>query len=355
MNTQLPIEEFMERAGEHPVIDVRSPAEFENGHIPGAHNVPLFDNDERAKVGTAYKQIGRQKAIEIGFELVGPKLKSFISKIQEITSALQTPGSQLPTVLVHCWRGGMRSANFAHLLNVYGFKTHTLEKGYKAYRNFVLKSFEKKANIVIVGGETGSGKTEILNKISLKGEQVIDLEKIANHKGSAFGALGEKPQPTQEQFENDLALCLNKLDLSKRTWMEDESHSIGRCYIPNPVWERMKEAPILRVSIPKQERIERLMNDYGSFSKEELGNCIRNIERRLGPQHAKHALEELEKGNLREVADITLTYYDKAYNYNHEKRNMKDVFFIECETADAKQNADKIVLFADTKLKKEYA
>ncbi|MBI4929120.1 MAG: tRNA 2-selenouridine(34) synthase MnmH [Bacteroidetes bacterium] len=349
MNVPLNIEEFIKLANEFTVIDVRSPAEFEQGHIPGAHNIPLFDNDERAKVGTAYKQTGRQKAIEIGLELVGPKLSGFIQKTKEILRGVSSRkggtqnDNQPETILVHCWRGGMRSENFAHLLNVYGYKTHTLIKGYKAYRNFVLKSFESEANIIILGGETGSGKTEILNNLFLLGEQIINLEMLANHKGSAFGSLGEKPQPTQEQFENNLSHALSHLDISKRIWLEDESRSIGTCQLPNPIWEKMKQAPIMRVNIPKQERIERLMNDYGKFSREELANCILKIEKRLGPQHAKQALEELEKGNLREVADITLTYYDKAYNYNHEKRNFKDVFVVECESANANLNAKKIL------------
>ncbi len=359
MNVPINIEEFIKLAEEFPVIDVRSPAEFLHGHIPGAHNIPLLDNDERAKVGTAYKQTGRQKAIEIGLELVGPKLRSFIAQAQEVFKKIpkqvrddeqETGNSKPKTVLVHCWRGGMRSANFAHLLNVYGYKTYTLNKGYKAYRNFVLESFKNKPDILIIGGETGSGKTEILLNISKRSHQIVDLEALANHKGSAFGSLGELPQPTQEQFENNLSHALSALDPSRKVWMEDEARSIGRTQLPNPLWEMMKQAPILRIRFPKELRLDRLMNDYGKFSKEELQNCILKIGKRLGPQHVKKALEELEKGNLREVADITLGYYDKAYNYNHEIRNMKDVFFVESETADASVNAEKLISFAGSML-----
>lgn len=353
MNTPLNIEEFIKLTGEFPVIDVRSPAEFENGHIPNAHNIPLFDNEERAKVGTAYKQISRQKAIEIGYELANPKKKSFINQVRAVLKPSNT-NYQLSTVLIHCWRGGMRSENFAQLLNSYGYKTNTLEKGYKAYRNIVLKSFEAEMNIIILGGETGSGKTEILKNISAKGEQVIDLEALANHKGSAFGSLGEKLQPTQEQFENELSYQLTKLDFTKKIWIEDESRSIGTCQIPNPFWEKMKLSPIIRIKIPKEERIQRLVNGYGKFSKEELSNCILKIEKRLGPQHAKHALEELQNGNLSVVADITLGYYDKAYDYNHEKRNFKDVFLVECKNADSGMNAKKILEFSNKKFLKEY-
>lgn len=359
MNTPVNIEEFLKLTEAFPVIDVRSPAEFEQGHIPNAHNIPLFNNDERAKVGTAYKQIGRDKAIEVGYKIVTPKLNAFIDSAKKILAAQpQTSNFKPQTLLVHCWRGGMRSEGFANFLNENGYKTHTLTKGYKAYRNFVLSRFigiESHAEIVIIGGTTGSGKTEILKNISVKGEQVIDLESLANHKGSAFGSLGENPQPTQEQFENNLSRALLHSDFSKRIWLEDESRSIGTCQIPNAIWEKMKQAPILRINFSKHLRLKRLLNDYGKFSNEELAICILKIRKRLGPQHVKRALEELEKGNLSNVANITLTYYDNAYNHDHEKRNMKDVFFIESETADAKVNAEKIISFANANLKKQYA
>lgn len=254
-------------------------------------------------------------------------------------------------LLIHCWRGGMRSEKFAGLLNKNGFNALTLIKGYKAYRNHVLASFENNVQILVVGGETGSGKTEILRNLSVMGEQVIDLEAIAHHKGSAFGSLGEHPQPTHEQFENELSAALAKLDPRRRIWLEDESRSIGRAHLPTPLWERMKLAPVLRVSLPKALRIRRLVADYGNFAKPELAACIKKIEQRLGGQHAKHALEELEKGSLEAVADITLTYYDKTYNYNHEKRSMKDIFFIPCDSADAAVNAQKVLAYANRELK----
>lgn len=369
MNTPLNIAEFIKLAEKYPVIDVRSPAEFRQGHIPGAHNIPLFNNEERAKVGTDYKQIGRQAAIRQGLEIVGPKLSSFISETEKILCSKLPTEAYTATVLIHCWRGGMRSANFAWLLNLYGIKTHTLIKGYKAYRNYVLQTFERDMDLIVLGGETGSGKTEILKKISEAGERVICLESLAHHKGSAFGALGEKSQPTQEQFENNLAHELMKppplttsptgngeggRGILEPIWIEDESRTIGTCQIPNPLWKKMKQAPIIRVKVPTEKRIERLMNDYGSFSKEQLAACIRKIEKRLGPQNAKLALEELDKGNLCSVAKITLTYYDKAYNHQHEKRNFKDVFFVECETADPELNAKKVMDVARN-LKQEHA
>ncbi len=225
----------------------------------------------------------------------------------------------------------MRSANFAWLLNLNGINTFTLNKGYKAYRNFVLNSFNRESNLVILGGSTGSGKTDILQKIAQRGEQVVDLEALAHHKGSSFGAIGQEPQPVQENFENRLAAIWNKLDHSKGIWLEDEAKSIGKIFLPENLWAKMKEAPIIRINVPKTERIKRLVADYGRADKKLLAGAIVRITKRLGHEQAQNALDELEKGNLAHVADITLAYYDKAYDFNHEKREWKNVFAIDVQ------------------------
>ncbi|HLG04366.1 MAG TPA: tRNA 2-selenouridine(34) synthase MnmH, partial [Bacteroidia bacterium] len=212
MPKSLPIDIFLAKKGVLPVIDVRSPGEFAHGHIPGAINLPLFSDEERAKVGTVYKKDGREQAILLGFELVGPKMADFSRKGMELAVAKR--------ILVHCWRGGMRSGVVAWVFETVGLEVFTLQKGYKAYRNFVLKEFEKPLNLRIVGGETGTGKTEILHALRKKGEQVIDLEAIAAHRGSAFGALGQPAQPTSEQFENDLHHAISELDPAKIIWIE---------------------------------------------------------------------------------------------------------------------------------------
>jgi tRNA 2-selenouridine synthase len=240
----------------------------------------------------------------------------------------------------------MRSEKFAAFLNEHGFETHTLDKGYKAYRNFVLRTFTGDYNFILLGGETGSGKTDILKKMIEKGAGVVDLEGLAQHKGSAFGSLGESAQPSQEQFENNLANELLRLSSgSDIIWLEDESRSIGTCQLPNPIWDKMKAAPIVRVNIPHEARIERLLNDYGNFPKESLGSSILRIKKRLGPQHAKSAMEALEAGNLRAVTELVLTYYDKAYNHCHELRNYRDIHVVECASADAAKNADQVLEF----------
>ena len=307
---------FLEAASHTPVIDVRSPAEFEKGHIPGAHNIPLFTNEERALVGTCYKNKGKDPAVMLGLELVGPKLASFVK-----TAGALAPGRK---VLVHCWRGGMRSSSFAWLLQTAGFEAATLRKGYKAYRNHVLKSFECSYKLIVLGGETGSGKTEILKQLAARGEQFVDLEAMAHHKGSSFGALGQAPQPGVEAFENILSARLAALDLSRRIWVEDESRSIGRVFIPPAFWKQMKEAPLYCIQVAREKRIERLLAEYGLFSKSELAAAVSRIEKRLGGLATQECLAALEAGDLYTVASLTLAYYDKAYNHNHLGKEVQD-------------------------------
>src|SRR3989339_1355584 len=189
------VAEFLKRGNSLPIIDVRSPGEYEHAHIPGALALPLFSNEERAEVGTIYKQRGRVQAVQKGLEFVGPKLKDFTKFALKLNS---------DELLIHCWRGGMRSSAMAWLLETVGINCSLLKDGYKAYRNHVLESFDLPYKILLLGGYTGSGKTEILSALKEAGEQVVDLEGLSNHKGSAFGALGQGIQPSSEQFENTL-------------------------------------------------------------------------------------------------------------------------------------------------------
>ena len=279
--------------------------------------------------------------MRLGREIVDPKISALFEMAKNAV--------QDNEVLVHCWRGGMRSANVAAYLREKGIKAYTLKNGYKAYRNYSRSFFEQPLQLLILGGETGSGKTEILKYLKERGEQVIDMEALANHKGSSFGALGELPQPTSEQFENDLFEKWSVVSPKKRCWLEDESHTIGKVYVSEVVWRQMKAAPIIRVVVPKEERVQRLIRDYGQFPKDEIAAAIERITRRLGPQHAKAALEHVALGNTAEVARITLTYYDKAYDHNHQKKNYRNVHFVECSTADARKNADLVLQFVDEK------
>ncbi|MCG8411017.1 MAG: tRNA 2-selenouridine(34) synthase MnmH [Bacteroidales bacterium] len=337
MATKVDVEEFFKLSQNIPVVDVRSPGEFELGHIPGAYNIPIFTNEERAIVGTIYKKQGKEPAVFQGLDIVGLKLRLFAEKAKEIAKDNQ--------ILVHCWRGGMRSASMAWLFETVGIKTYILIGGYKAFRNYGKQLFTKTKNIVILGGLTGSGKTEILKNIELNGEQVVDLEGLAHHKGSAFGSLGQQHQKTNEQFENDLMHEWFKLDLNKPVWLEDESHSIGSNWIPFELFDLMREASVLKIEIPKNIRIKRLVKEYACFEKPFLKECIQRIGKRLGGQNVKLAVELLEKGKLDEVANITLSYYDKSYNFGLDKRKNNTIHSIPLDTDNPEKNAKILIDF----------
>jgi tRNA 2-selenouridine synthase len=339
MSTQLPVEEFLVQASHKPVIDVRSPGEFAQGHIPGAVNIPLFTDEERAKVGTRYKQVNKESAVLLGLDIVGPKMSDFVKKAKKIA-----PHGQ---VLVHCWRGGMRSGSFGWLLQTTGFSVATLQKGYKAYRTQVLQSFEKSYQLMVLGGKTGSGKTALLREIARQGEQVLDLEAIAHHKGSAFGSIGESAQPTVEQFENDLHAALTALDPARRIWVEDESFTIGSVRIPIAFFKQLRQAPVIFIDVPKEERIERLVADYTGFDSHLLQLSLDKINKRLGGQHFAKACTALQEQDYAQVADITLVYYDKAYLYGISQREAQSVFKLSLSGGDVEEKAKDIIHAAD--------
>jgi tRNA 2-selenouridine synthase len=331
------ISEFLTERTTAPLIDVRSPGEFVQGHIPGALSIPLFSDEERAIVGTLYKQQGRDEAVLKGLDIVGPKMSSFVLEARKIA-----PDRKLR---VHCWRGGMRSESMAWLWSMNGFEVSVLTGGYKAYRQQVHSDFAAPLKLKIVGGKTGSGKTEVIRILAEKGEQVLDLEGIAHHKGSAFGALGQAPQPTVEQFENDLHLALSQLDRSKTIWVEDESVSIGRVFIPQPFWEQMMVAPVYVAEVPFELRVERLVAEYGCFSPEELENSLLKIEKRLGGNNLKPALAALHSGDYAEVARISLRYYDKAYALSFARKAQEHVHLLPDPGSTPREIAEKLIRF----------
>jgi tRNA 2-selenouridine synthase len=313
-------QEFLERSKIVPVVDVRSPKEFSQGHIPGAVSMPLFDDDERAVVGTTYTRIGKDEALLKGLEFVGPKMKDFVARAKALASGNE--------ILVNCWRGGMRSGAMAWLFGFSGLKASVLEGGYKAYRHHIREALSKGPQIKILGGMTGSGKTEILHHLSNLGEQVLDLEGLANHKGSAFGALGQQEQPTTEQFENDLAERWLAFDPGKPVWVEDESRSIGRVIIPDPFLDRMAGAQVLFIEVPFETRVNRLFEEYGGFDPQELIVLVSKISKRLGSDIAKAATDDLQSGNIKDAVARVLKYYDKTYQYGISKRDNSKVTFL---------------------------
>lgn len=251
VNAGIDLETFFKLRNELPVIDVRSEGEFAEGHIPGAHNIPILTNDDRVAVGTRYKKEGQHQAIMEGFHRVGPRLEQIIKDSLAFA----------PEFIVHCWRGGMRSGNFASFVSMAGIKTHLLKGGYKTWRTHVLNQFEQPFNFLQIGGCTGSGKTELLWELKKAGAQVLDLEGLANHKGSAFGHLGLPPQPTTEQFQNELFEALTKLDPAKPIWIEDESFAIGKVFLPDSFWRTMTKSPLIELVVPEEVRIDRLVHE----------------------------------------------------------------------------------------------
>lgn len=309
----IPIEEFLSLRSKHRVVDVRSELEYQAGHIGGAVNIPILNNEERKIVGTIYKQAGQTAAIKEGVRLVGPRLTEIISRAEEVAG-----GNPL---LVHCWRGGMRSNNFCWLIERIGIKTFALKGGYKAYRQMAMETFALPLKLFLISGNTGSGKTEILQALRRTGEQVIDLEALANHRGSVFGGIGLGKQPTTEQFQNDLFEVISAMDLSRRIWVEDESVAIGHVFLPEHFWKQIRSAPIMRIQVEKAVRIKNLVDGYGTADRSVLLEAMKKITKKLGGQHFNTASEKLLAGDLAATADILLTYYDKAYDNGLKARS----------------------------------
>ncbi|KAA9325467.1 tRNA 2-selenouridine(34) synthase MnmH [Adhaeribacter soli] len=329
---RIPISEVLSLKEHLPLLDIRSPKEFAAGHIPGALSFPLFSDEERHQIGTAYKQISQEKAVLMGLDFFGPNMSAMVKQAKKLA-----PGKE---VLLHCWRGGMRSQSVAWLLDLAGFKVHLLDFGYKSYRHYALEQFGKKYRLLLIGGATGSGKTEILTELIKLNEPVIDLEKLANHKGSAFGTIGMPPQGTIEQFENDLALELAALNVSKTTWLEDESISIGKVNVPKPFHEQMRAAPVLKLEIPREVRVKKLAEEYCKVKKEVLSGSITKIQKRLGGLSTKEALAAIEAGDMEKMVEIALVYYDKAYQFELDHKENIQIINVPLETTNAAENAE---------------
>lgn len=327
---KITIEQFIQQAGKYPVLDVRSPGEYSHAHFPGAHNLPLFSDEERKVVGTIYKKEGKPQAIKAGLAYFGPKMVAMVEAAERIAKESPIAASPPRSVIVHCWRGGMRSAGISWLLDLYGFEVYTLAGGYKAFRRWCGQQFAKPYPFSVLGGYTGSGKTGILRELKALGKSVLDLESLASHKGSAFGHLGEPPQPTQEMFENRLALALADLahsttheadsttdarlmDQADPIWLEDESQRIGSVNIPTDLFRHIQTRPVYFLDIPFEKRLDHIVRGYGHFEKSKLAEAITRLQKRLGGQKTRTALDYLEEGNLPGCFSILLEYYDKYY------------------------------------------
>lgn len=336
----VPINKFISLATENrfPVFDARSESEFNHAHFPGALNLPLLVDEHRAIVGTIYKQKGHEEAVINGFELAGPRFHQIIRNARE--------ASPEGKVLVYCWRGGMRSKIISWLLDQAGFEIYLLEGGYKSFRRWTAAVFEKQRNVIVLGGPTGSGKTTILNEMAMLGEQVIDLEALANHKGSAFGALGKGEQPTNEHFENLLSLQWEKKDPSSWLWLENESRTIGSCSLPARVFNAIRSAPVMDVRIGMERRRKRILDEYAIFPIEILKATTTKIGKRLGPQHLKKALEALDGNDFDTWLTIVIHYYDKLYAHGSSLRDPHSVFQVDLEHTVDEHLASAVQQFA---------
>jgi tRNA 2-selenouridine synthase len=371
---KIDIDEFLTLARQHPVLDVRSPGEYSHAHIPGAYSLPLFTDEERKVVGTAYKQQDRQSAIKIGLDYFGVKMRKMVEEVEELVknykSKIPNPkshitigatgtNSQSPIpnsrncILVHCWRGGMRSAGVAWLLDLYGFKVYTLVGGYKTFRNRVLQEFSTPFKFHVVGGYTGSGKTVVLQEMAKAGHLTIDLEGLANHKGSAFGALGQEKQPSQEMFENKVAVALIETNTLAGTelpiWIEDESRRIGDVNLPVSLWNTLRSSKLFFLDIPEEERLNYIVTEYGKFRKDELAAAVMRISKRLGGLATKQAINHLIEDNHKECFRLLLSYYDKHYKKGlFDRENAEQLITtISAENVNASVNRNNILASLD--------
>jgi tRNA 2-selenouridine synthase len=341
---KIAITDFIEQYSMHPIFDVRSEGEYKHAHIPGAISLPLFNNEERAVVGTAYKKEGKQKAIKLGLDYFSVKMRRMIEEVEHHTK--KHPNKK---IIVHCWRGGMRSAGVAWLLDLYGFEVYTIVGGYKAFRKWTLEQFEKEYKFYVLGGYTGSSKTELLKLLGENKQHVIDLEGLAHHKGSAFGSLGQLPQPSQEMFENKIALALyeNAKQNINPIWVEDESQRIGGINIPNALWNTIRKSPLYFMDIPFEERLHFILKNYGVFDKEQLVNAIMRIQKRFGPLETKTAINFILEGDIKNAFNLLLKYYDKQYiKAMHNRENLNSLLHnISSNTIEPEVNIEMLLSY----------
>jgi tRNA 2-selenouridine synthase len=319
MAKSLELHEFQKISG--PIFDVRSPGEFAQGRLPGAYNLPLFTNEERSHVGTIYKQTGRKQAVIEGMRYVAPKFGYFVEEAEKALLAF-SPGG---TAKIHCWRGGMRSGSIAMLLEMAGIPTATLKGGYKTFRHWALESLKQPYLLRILGGMTGSGKTAILHSLKAQGAQVLDLEGLANHRGSSFGMIGMPPQPSNEQFENELGHQLSLFDLKKPIWVEDESRLIGWCKVPDPLFLSMRTAPLYILERSTEHRLQEIQKTYWAQDPNALIKSTNRLMKKLGSVRGKEAVAAIEINEMETATLIILEYYDRSYRHELQRNKRPQI------------------------------
>lgn len=315
-------------------IDVRAPVEFAQGHIPGAVNIPLFVDNERAEIGTMYKKVGKNQALQLGEKIARPKVDAILAQIQ----------SYLPAELViYCWRGGKRSTEVCRLVNESGTSVRRIQGGYKEYRRHIRHFIEQPRKIVMIGGKTGSGKTDLLLGIKEEGEQVIDLEGLAHHKGSVFGHINEDAQPSTEQFENDFFEELRATNPEKLLLLENESYVIGSVHLPPPLLLQMRAAPLLIVDIPLEARVDRLVREYTSTDRQELIEACQRIAQKLTQPKLQEVTAFIENDDFASACKILLEYYDHYYNRGLDKRKSQEISYLSLNGFNLDADVDALI------------
>ena len=326
-------------------VDTRSPAEFEQGHIPGAVNVPLLENDERAIVGTLYKQQGPEEAKNRGLDIVSGKLTSIVRQIASLNASPEKP------LVVYCWRGGMRSKSVLTILELMGISGSQLIGGYKAYRRHVqdqLAVCKIKSELVVLCGSTGVGKTILLQKLASRGYPILDLEGLANHRGSAFGHIGIGKPATAQNFDAQLLEELQKLSENKVILVECESKRVGNVYLPDVLYQAMQHGRRVLVKASVSTRVARLIAEYTDVlqpNDPEIIVSLQSLTRKLGKKKTSRLVEEYEAGNVHDFTASLLTdYYDGLYGYEDAS---PDDFDLIVDAEDFEKAATDIAAYID--------
>ena len=331
--TLISFTDYLNTAHEYDcIIDVRSPGEFAEDHIPGSINCPVLNDEERVKIGTLYKQVSAFEAKKMGAALVAKNIGAHIESL-----FLDKDKSWRP--LVAGWRGGNRSGSMTHILNKIGWHAAQLDGGYKSYRQFVNASMPEIVaahHYVIICGETGSGKSRLLQTMRLQGVQVLDLEELACHRGSVLGGLPTQAQPAQKYFESQVWQQLRLFDSQRPIFLEAESKKIGNVHVPPSLMESMRASPCVRVESSLPQRVEFLLDDYAHFTespaklKEQL-LCLATL---YGKEKIKSWCDLIDLNRLPELVEILLaTHYDPGYrrgtNHNYKQAEHAKSFSLE--------------------------